>query len=251
MGAPGCDDAPLVEIQNAPGSGKRVTMIYPFYCNAGFLARQIEGWWRWSEHIRDMVQLIIVDDCSPERPAADVLKAISPPFPTRLFRVDVDKRWGWPIARNVGAHHADEGWLLLTDMDHVVPQTSMVTLMRGEHDPGIIYRFSRTERGQKIHPHPNSWFMTRAMFWKIGGYDERTVGFYGSDSIYRRRCAATAPIRIMSNVVLRRHEHEGDSSTTRYLRKQPQDAALRPLVRSFPLGSKPLTLSFPYREEPL
>jgi hypothetical protein len=292
MGAPGCDDAPLVEIGFAQ-QAKTVTMIYPYYDNPDFLSVQLQGWRCWPKELREHVRLIVIDDCSPSIAAADRMRswlalAGERPFPMRVFRIEVDVRWNWLAARNIGAFRAYErgfyagdqhdpldraaldqgGWLLLTDMDHIVGPGTMEMLVHGKHHRGIIYRFSRRDRKwvgtndsrrewlgdweeTAIHPHPNSWFMTREMFWRVGGYDERMSGYYGSDSYYRRRCAATAPIRIMSNVALVRQEHDGDSSTLRYKRKQPEDAQLRPLVRGFKPGSKPLTLSFPYHEEQL
>lgn len=255
MGAPGCDDAPLVEIE-VGAEAKPITMIYPYYDNPQFLQEQIARWRGWPLDLRRYVNLIVVDDCSRGTSASVIiageLESGGFPFPVRCFRIKVDVRWNWLAARNIGAHKADVGWILLTDIDHVVLLETARALIHGKHDAECIYRFSRTEgyAGTPIHPHPNSWFMTREMFWRIGGYDERMSGYYGSDGYYRRRCAATAPIRIMT-APLERHEHEGDSSTLSYKRKQPEDAALRPLVRSFPPGSKPRTLSYPYVEEQL
>src|SRR5262245_18187880 len=249
MGAPGCDDAPLIQIVNTPAT-KPVTMIYPYYDNPNFLVKQLLVWGRWPASIRANVNLVMVDDCSPDTPAIRILQQWAHneiPFPIRLFRVDREVRWNWLAARNIGAYYAQDGWFMLTDMDHVIGPASMTTLQCGQHNENTIYRFSRHERHQPIHPHSNSWFMTKEMYWRVGGYDERMSGYYGSDSYYRRRCAATAPIRIMSNVVLGRHEHDGDSSTIRYKRKQPEDAALRPLARS--LKGPPRVLSFPYHEE--
>ena len=291
MGAPGCDDAPLVTIDSMPhGDCKTVTMIYPYYDNPRFLSGQMQNWSCWPEELRRHVSLIVVDDCSPGESAADRLRNWlyigERPFRSiRVFRIERDVRWNWLAARNIGAFHAYErgfyagdqhdprdraaldkgGWLLLTDMDHIVGANEMMTLVRGQHDPSIIYRFSRRDRqpaGDRkamganwietpIHPHPNSWFMTREMYWRVGGYDERMSGYYGSDGYYRRRCSATAPIRIMKNVALVRQEHDGDSSTLGYKRKQPEDAKLRPLVRSFGSDTKPRTLTFPYHEEQL
>jgi len=240
VGAPGCDDAPLIEVPlgNAP---KAFTLILPYYENPAFLRQQLAYW---NDFGPSMFEVIIVDDGSPEYPAEPIIRASKQAY-LRHFRIDVDVRWNWLAARNIGAYHARTQWIMLTDMDHVLPATTLETLIFGQHDPEIIYRFSRT--GAKTHPHPNSWFMTKAMFWKIGGYDERMSGYYGSDGYYRRRCADTAPIRIMT-VPLELHEHEGDASTTRYKRKQIEDAKLRPLVRKFPKNSKPKVLSFPYHE---
>ena len=248
MGAPGCDNAPLIEVKTAPDRERRFTLIYPYYDNPEFLREQIVGWWGWPASLQRCVSLIIVDDASPEHPLAQVLLHDRTPFSTRAFRIEEDVRWNWLAARNIGAYHAQEGWLAITDMDHVVPVDTAYQLVCGDQQPKTIYRFSRREHdGKKIYPHPNSWFYTREMFWRIGGYDERMSGYYGSDGYYRRRCAATAPIRIMT-AELERHEHIGDASTTRYKRKQPEDARLKQMVRMFPRGSPPRTLSFPYHE---
>jgi hypothetical protein len=138
----------------------------------------------------------------------------------------------------------------LTDMDHVLPLQTLLGVLWGEHDEHVIYRFSRQEHtGQVIHPHPNSFFMTKEMFWRIGGYDETFSGRYGSDGEYRRRCAATAPIRIMTDHLVR-YEYVEDSSTTHYLRKQLGDG-IKDLVAKRGKNWKPKTLSFPYHEVPL
>ena len=247
MGAPGCDDAPMVIVPFA-SRAKRVTMIYPYYDNPEFLEQQIRRWVNYPKILRSMVKIIVVDDGSPNAPAEKVI-AHQPYSFIRLFRVGVDVRWNWLAARNIGAHHADDGWLLLTDMDHVVDTICLHEVLMGAHREDTIYRFSRREHhGQKIHPHPNSWLMTRAMFWKIGGYDESCSGFYGTDGDYRRRCAATAPIRIL-RTELERHEYQGDSSTLGYKRKQPEDAAVKRMIQARPKrGWKPRTLSFPYAE---
>ena len=59
--------------------------------------------------------------------------------------------------------------------------------------------------------------------------------------------AATAPMRILTDRLIR-HEYQADASTTHYLRKQPEDAKLRKLIATFPKGSKPTHLTFPYHE---
>lgn len=248
MGAPGCDDAPMIEIVVSGHTSKQVTFVYPYYENPKFLARQIDTWGQFNMSTRGLLRAIIVDDGSPEYPAEHVLRNCNRPFPIRLFRIEVDVRWNWLAARNIGAHAADEGWMMLTDMDHVAPEMTAGVLIAGEHDPEMIYRFSRREHDDReIHPHPNSWFMTREMYWRVGGYDEALSGRYGTDGDYRRRCAATAPIRIMTAELIR-HEYVGDSSTTHYLRKQPEDAGKKAIIRARWPDWRPKTLSFPYRE---
>lgn len=244
-----CASLPIVDVPQG-STPKLVTIVLPFYLNPRFLRTQI-GWWStFPAHIREYLRAIVVDDCSPE-PAAAVLAAVTAPFPIRVFRIGVDKRWNWIAARNIGAHHAEDGWLLMTDMDHVLPQSTAEALIYGKHDPSNVYGFSRREHtGTSIAPHSASFFMTREMFWEVGGYDERYVGHYGSDGKYRQRLLKTAPVQILKDRLIR-HEYEDDSSTsnTTHPRKEAADnEAITRIAASIPPGTPPRVLSFPYEE---
>lgn len=238
---------PLVDVRSGP-TPKAVTLVLPYYDNPGFLRQQLAWWGTYPAHLRAHMSVILVDDGSPTVWAAEALAGVVPPVPLRVFRLDVDVRWNWLAARNVGAHHAPEGWLLLTDMDHVLPASTLDAVVYGQHDPGTVYGFSRIEHtGEALAPHPNSWLLTRATFWKVGGYDEALSGHYGTDGDWRRRLAAAGPLQILRDRLVR-HEHQGDSSTTRYLRKQPEDAGVAAIVSQRRPGWRPKVLSFPYHE---
>lgn len=248
MGAPGFDDAPLVD----PGKDrpKQLQLVYPYYENPNFLARQIDNWLSFPASLRMWLRATVVDDGSPRSPALSVLRGCAAlPFPVRLFRIDVDVRWNWLAARNIAMHHAPDGWCLMTDMDHMLTQEAAHELVHAALDPGIIYRLSRREHtGQSIHPHPNTMVLTREMFWRAGGYDEALSGHYGTDGDWRRRLAATAPVLTLTTQLVR-HEYVGDSSTTHYKRKQPQDAGKKRIIATRGKGWRPKVLSFPYHEE--
>jgi hypothetical protein len=229
-------------------AAKPVTLVMPYYENPRFVRRQIDGWQLFPPDLRAYFSVILVDDGSPTAPLTQAIAGMSVGHPLRTFRIDVDVRWNWIAARNIGAHEAPEGWLLLTDMDHVLPEATLRRVVYGVHDPAVIYVFSRQDQaGARLAPHPNSWLMTRAMFWAIGGYDEHLSGYYGTDGDYRRRCAATAPMQVLTDVLVR-HEHEDDASTSRYGRKEPRDARGHQLMRARPATWQPKVLSFPYRE---
>lgn len=244
----GWDDAPFEAVPLAE-KPKHVTLVYPFYCNRRFFRDQLR---HWLDLPTTLFSAIVVDDGSPEHESAErVLRTVEElPFQgrIRLFKIEVDVRWNWLAARNIGMHHASEGWCLGTDMDHIVPVPTAASLLNLAHDPGKIYRFSRREHtGALIHSHPNSWFMTRSMFWKFGGYDEALSGHYGTDGDARRRWAKTAPVRTLKDELVR-FERMGDSSTTRYGRKEEIDRAVPDLVALRGKGWKPKVLSFPYHE---
>lgn len=243
MGRLWCESMPLVKVAQGPDP-KPVTLVIPYYENPDFLRQQLAWWQTYPAALRQHLSAIVVDDGSPVPAQLPETR----PFPVRLFRIEVDIRWNWLAARNIGLHHASEGWCLVTDIDHVIPETTASSVVFGRHDSGVIYGFSRIEHtGAPLAPHPNSWFLTRQMFWTVGGYDEALSGHYGTDGDWRRRCAATAPMRILADRLVR-HEHVGDSSTMRYLRKQPEDAAVKRLVAARGASWQPRTRSVPYHE---
>lgn len=247
MGTPWSTGLTMVSVRKH-AEPKRVTLIVPYYENPAFFAEQLATWRGYPDEVRAHVSIIVVDDGSPNAPAAVVAKAGVGDLQLRLFRLEQDVRWNWLAARNRGAHEAADGWLLLTDMDHVVPADTMRAVVFGIHDPKIIFGFTRCEwTGQPLFPHPNSWLMTRQMFWTVGGYDETLSGHYGTDGDIRRRFAAAAQIQILNDRLVR-HEHRGDSSTTRYLRKQPEDAAVKQLIAKRGAGWRPKVLSFAAHE---
>lgn len=246
MGVSWCASLPRVTVKTA--APKPITIIYPYYENPEFFNKQLAMWIWWPEHLLKHVAFIVVDDGSPVHPLETVLLDQAMPHTMRSFRIHEDVRWNWIAARNIAAHEAAEGWLLLTDIDHVIPVETLQACIYGDHRPDTIYGFSRVEyTGETREPHKNSWFLTREMFWKVGGYDEMLSGFYGSDGDWRRRCAKTAAMAILTDQLIR-YERLGDSSTTRYLRKQPEDAAIQRIVAERRPGWKPRVLSFDYHE---
>ena len=248
MGAPGFDDAPLVSLPQR-AEPREITFVYPYYENPQFLRYQLTRWAQLEQSLRDQLSVMIVDDGSPVFPAEEVLRHFEglDRLELRLFRIGVDVRWNWLAARNIGVYHT-RGWCLLTDMDHVVPEQTLRAVMYGKLRPDVIYRFSRREAsGESIHPHPNSMLMTATAFWEVGGYDEALSGHYGTDGDWRRRCAAKFRVHTLP-CQLERHEYEGDSSTTAYKRKQPEDAGKKAIIATRGAGWRPKVLSFPYSE---
>ena len=206
-----------------------LTLVMPYYDNPTMLSEQQRQWMKYPEEMRQKLHVVIVDDCSPRWPARE--RVLEPEIlglaSFSLYRTLVDVRWNWLFCRNLGVSVATTNWVLMTDIDHVMPGKTFAAILETKLSPGMAYRLSRVDAplGTAYKPHPNTWMMTRALFDKIGGYDERFSGFYGTDGEFRRRVQDRADGIIMLPHTMVRYPREviADASTTTYGRKEPQD----------------------------
>lgn len=200
-----------------------LTFAMPYYKNPGMLAHQYGVWSSYPDALKAQIEIVLVDDGSPV-PALDVPRPAGLP-PLRIFRVVEDIPWHQHGARNLAAHAAVAPWLLLTDMDHVVPADSLAALLGriAAAGPETIFTFHRldaprltptlNERGE-WKPHVNTYALTRDLFWRVGGYDEDAKG-YGTDNYFRRRLLDGRAVTHLSDVPVIRVPREviPDAST--------------------------------------
>lgn len=208
-----------------------LSLVMPFYLNSGMLALQYAEMTRWSDKAKAQIEVVIVDDGSPQ-PAVDVERPEGLPA-LRIYRVAEDKPWWQHGCRNVGAHEADAPWLLLTDIDHILTASGADALLKriDQLDPGTAYFLHRVQadtgeptvnqRGER-KPHPNSFVMTRDLFWRAGGYDEDYCGIYGTDGLFKARLFDLAKEGFLKKVPLVRYWREivPDANTATLPRKE-------------------------------
>lgn len=213
------------------------------------LRRQIEFMEQIPVKARDRVQVIVVDDGSPKWPA----KPMECVVPLEIYRIEVDVRWNQDAARNIAVHHARTPWVLLTDIDHMVPRRTWHRLLDSNFDPRYVYKFSRvSEPEMQIYkPHPNSWFMTRLLWEQIGGYDERFAGYYGTDADFRDRINRVTEIFLLEQVLIRvPREVTPDASTPlEFGRKSDTDSEAIHRIkgeRNGEANQRPKRMSFKY-----
>lgn len=226
---------------------REATLIMAYYENKDMLAAQLAFIRKMPKEIRKFIRVIVVDDGSPFNPAT----AEDCGCPLSIYRIGIDVRWNQDAARNIGAHHAETNWMLLTDMDHMVPVETWQYLQTADLAEYAIYKFSRVSAPmfEPYKQHPNSYFMTKAIWERTGGYDERLAGYYGTDGDFRDRINTAGPVVNLKNPLIRvPREHIHDASTTRYARKSPEDKRIREIKneRSRIPGWRPLNLTFPY-----
>jgi hypothetical protein len=234
---------------------RELTLVLPYYENPGMLREQQRQWRTYPAALAAALHVIVVDDGSPQAPALPHVEDV-PLASFLLLRTGVDVRWNWLFCRNLGVAKATTEWVLLTDIDHVLPVETLRALVEGPLDPEVAYRFSRVDAPNltPYKPHPNTWLMTRAMFDRTGGYDERLSGFYGTDGEYRDRVSAAAREVVLRDDVMVRYSRDviADASTTTYGRKEPQDRdALRLLreERAKNAAWRPKRLTFTWSEQ--
>lgn len=167
---------------------RELQLIYPYYDNPGMLEVQLKNWTDMPWQFKHRFRVILVDDGSPNTPAAEVIKGETS-FELELYRIGVNIPWNQNGAHNLGMHVAQDGWCLSTDIDHVVVPSQMNRLLDLEVEDSCYYTFARRQvrdvNTVGFKRHPNSWLLTRAMFWESGGYDEDFSGYYGSDCTFR------------------------------------------------------------------
>lgn len=225
------------------------TLVMAYYENPGMLRKQFEAIRALPAQLRDLLSVVIVDDGSPKDPAREEDLAN---VPLQIYRMRKDVRWNQDACRNIGVRHAETNWVLMTDIDHVVPEDTWSTVLLRAWDPECAYRFARVSAPDLLpyKPHPNTWLLTKRKFDEAGGYDERFAGFYGTDADFRDRLEKVATFKNIKERIIRiPRTVVPDASTTTYLRKQPEDSeAIRRIKgeRAALEDQRPLRYRFEY-----
>jgi hypothetical protein len=168
----------------------RLSICLSYYENPAMLQEQQRQIEQYPLDIRYRVTLVIGDDGSTERPAHKA--ALQPwDYDLQVYRIREHVPWGQKGARNLATFHAPEGWMLVTDIDHVLAGDAAATLWTKELDPECYYIPARRKvDGTSWRPHPNTYLITRKLFWDdVGGCNEDLDGWYGTDSPFRERVA--------------------------------------------------------------
>jgi len=245
-------------VSEAEGGGEslpKLSIVFAYYENPQMLDFQWREIAAYPSSIQSELEVIVVDDGSPLFPAVEVPRPKGLPA-VSIFRIDQDTPWNQDAARNIGAHEARSPWLLLTDIDHVIPASSLCRIFEGNQITDSYYTLGRVKiHGQgPTHPHPNSYLMTKKLYWDIGGHDEDYAGIYGKDFLFRKRALRRSNEVHLPDIVLARVGTAAvkDAGTTTITR---ENTLLRRVwgyllewLKAMKLWRGVQTLSYPYEK---
>ncbi len=166
----------------------KLSIVIPVLNSAEVLRRQLLHFSRMG--LLPDTELIIVDDGS------DPPLTNTSDLPVRILRTGDKRPWTWALARNAGARVATGEYLLMFDVDHIVPAYAIRFLrektyqkVQFEREFGVLdengiltqdrsvledYGLPQSQ-GLKLGPLPNNFAMRRDLFWELGGYREDLV----------------------------------------------------------------------------
>lgn len=180
----------------------RLSIVFSYYDNPEMLKFQLSVFESFPRETWQLLEIVLVDDGSPLSPALECLHH-SKVQNLKLFRIARDKPWNQDAARNIGAFEARGEYLLLTDIDHVVPLATVEALTSIDDLDSVFTLSRKAHFSEKVIPsHVNSYFLSRQKYWSIGGYDEDFWGTYGSDKLFRKRVIRAGGIKLLGDVRL-------------------------------------------------
>lgn len=170
----------------------KFTLLHPFFQHNTTLVKQLACWDQWTPEQKKNVEIIIVDDCSPEpidlgllRPHKDLNLSV--------YKVIDDIFWNTPGVKNLGFTVAQADWVIAADMDIICTRDTLTGLWnldytddKNQYWPYLNFP-SKNHPERLRHPHVNSYVMNKRVFWELGGYDEDFSGQYGYEDIWFHR----------------------------------------------------------------
>lgn len=241
----------------------KLCVNYAYYENPGMLQIHLETWAKYAKDLRKAIEFAVTDDCSPRNPVGGVLeasKSLLKGLNVQAYRITRKVPWNYLAARNIGAFYAEADYLLTTDMDLLLTEENAAKIVEkidcGTLKPDYYYRVNRRVMPAQLpyKDHPDTWLMSRDLYWVIGGNDEEYAGMYGTDGDYKHRADRSSKGGVKLDDVFLLYYPRGflpDSGTSDFPRKEGRtpeelDRKFRRMREKRLKDLPPVTMSFPY-----
>lgn len=170
---------------------EHLSICMAYYKHPAMMREHQRVWALWPEELRSRLTVCIGDDGSPAGDTAAEAALEPAGYELKIYKLLTHIPWGSKGSRNTAVWNASEGWCLVTDFDHALMPEDAEALFEQTLDPESYYILGRRKPdGVIYHGHPNSYLLTRSMYWdKVGGAAEDFDGYYGTDSPFRSRIA--------------------------------------------------------------
>lgn len=172
----------------------KFTLVHPFYNEKARFNKQFEVWKSWSQYVRDRVNILIVDDGSPN-PVKDYIteemRVALWDFDFQIYRIQQDLKWNTPGALNLGLCVAPTDWVLIMDSDCAFDNENMEILLKADPESSSVYHFPRQRIGKRGDNLMNKRYLPCTKLFhrnifetKLGGFDEDYTGEYSGGYAY-------------------------------------------------------------------
>ena len=176
-----------MHINHVDKSHIRLSYITHFYCNQQTIdsvTSLLSEYEQYDPALLDVVEFIIVDDGSPiaySLPECDLNLT--------WIKINQDIPWNQGGARNLGVVYAKSDRMVMADLDHQFPATTLRYMAYRQHPGRNFYKIYRTchETGKIMRAPCNLFYFSRARFLRLSGYDEDFAGRYGFEDLWLSR----------------------------------------------------------------
>lgn len=165
---------------------KLLTICLSYFNQKEALLKHIEFWKKYNKKYLDKITFQIIDDCSLQFPAVDIIKHNDyKSLDIELYRVKDDLVCNIAGVRNLAGTVTSTEYMLLLDMDCIIDEVMIdrVFALFDQDNKGKVHKFNRKTLNLN-HPknnkeHPAICLIRKEDYWNIGGCEEDLVGHYG------------------------------------------------------------------------
>ncbi len=197
-----------------------LSIIHPMWNEEERFKLQLQNWRTWSEEVKDLVDIVIIDDCStpsvrsyigPKR--QQIIENIN--LELSIYRIIDNLKWNTPGALNLGVTVAPKPWFVYMDSDCMFNAENLEKLLDIIPDGRYVHKFNRwridKEKEYEYRPLTCTMLMNKKRFWRIK-FDEdftgQNSGGYGFFDNYFDRCGGASRKKTVEGIYATEYMHD-------------------------------------------